>query len=339
VTGTLTSLEWRNRAHLVAAHRLQQAIERESLPDEDTPVDEVAEELAASPEWRIHRWWGIWADAGHDLLAGAWLELEYGEANRTRAHAQLCVHPDARGRGLARAVARPLAEAALAEGRTELYGYCVEGSAGDGFCAHVGATKGMAERHSRLALDELDRSLLGRWIEAAPQPSYELLRWDGPTPRGLLDAFVVLRAAENTAPRGDLGEEDEVFTLERVEQSEAAKERAGSDWWTMAVRHRASGALAGYTRLVFSGQRPDVAFQAWTAVHPDHRGRGLARWLKAAMVERVVEERSAVRRIDTDNATTNRAMLAINVAMGFRPLRTIGVWELATEQLAKIAEG
>jgi hypothetical protein len=46
------------------------------------------------------------------------------------------------------------------------------------------------------------------------------------------------------------------------------------------------------------------------------------------MLERVLQERPDVIYVDTGNAGSNRPMLAINVALGFRPHIIGGFWQL-----------
>ena len=62
---------------------------------------------------------------------------------------------------------------------------------------------------------------------------------------------------------------------------------------------------------------------------PGHRGRRLGMLVKAANLRRLTGELPAVRRVDTWNAEENAWMLAINVALGFRPSGGAGEWQLA----------
>jgi len=63
-------------------------------------------------------------------------------------------------------------------------------------------------------------------------------------------------------------------------------------------------------------------------VHPDHRHRGLARWVKAAMLLRIRDERPATTALRTSNAWSNAPMLAINDALGFHTVSTRTEWQL-----------
>jgi RimJ/RimL family protein N-acetyltransferase len=94
----------------------------------------------------------------------------------------------------------------------------------------------------------------------------------------------------------------------------------GARIWTLVAREDATGELAGYTALFFPKHRPWQAQQGDTGVDPAHRNKGLGRWLKAANLLRLLDERPEAQVVDTDNADSNEPMLNINMALGFRPL-------------------
>ena len=73
---------------------------------------------------------------------------------------------------------------------------------------------------------------------------------------------------------------------------------------------------------------PKVMWVGSTGVRPEHRGHALGKWMKAAMTLRVLAEKPGVDDIRTGNADSNDAMLAINAAMGYRPLLGVTTWEL-----------
>ena len=83
------------------------------------------------------------------------------------------------------------------------------------------------------------------------------------------------------------------------------------------ARHDATGEIVGLTELVLPPHRPWRAHQGDTGVNPAHRGKSLGRWLKAVNLLRLLDERPAVREVETYNAGTNQAMLSINHALGF----------------------
>jgi len=73
---------------------------------------------------------------------------------------------------------------------------------------------------------------------------------------------------------------------------------------------------------------PHLLGQGGTAVVPSHRGRGIGKWLKATMLERVLDEWPGATLVRTGNADANAPMLAINTRLGFRPAWATIVYEV-----------
>jgi GNAT superfamily N-acetyltransferase len=90
--------------------------------------------------------------------------------------------------------------------------------------------------------------------------------------------------------------------------------------------------VAGFTEVYWNPTQPDVMDQGLTAVFPQYQNRGLGRWLKAAMLEKVLRDRPEVKRIHTGNADSNAPMLSINTQLGIKPYFATTAWQLETER-------
>jgi mycothiol synthase len=113
--------------------------------------------------------------------------------------------------------------------------------------------------------------------------------------------------------------EDDHITPEKLQQVEELMLATGTERWTMYVREKTSGKFAGFTEVFWNPNRGHLVQQGDTGVFPQHRNKGLGRWLKAAMLEKMIQERPAVKLVRTDNADSNVAMLRINHELGFKP--------------------
>jgi hypothetical protein len=89
-----------------------------------------------------------------------------------------------------------------------------------------------------------------------------------------------------------------------------------------------NGACVGGTEVTFEAWDARTAYQQNTGIDPAHRGLGLAKWVKAAMLSRVRDEMPDARRVHTGNAFSNAAILAINDTLGFRVISTRTEWQL-----------
>ena len=142
----------------------------------------------------------------------------------------------------------------------------------------------------------------------------------------------------NSEPRDNLDIEDFHFSPEHVRQMEQSMVASGTERWTLYAQERSTGAFAGFTEVFWNPNRPTILHQGGTGVMPHYRNHGLGRWLKAAMLEKVLRERPTVKVVRTGNADSNESMLHINYALGFKPYMSECVWQVETAQVEQYLE-
>ena len=308
-------------------HEFYIEVDREEVPD-DPPMPE-SQRVAiwrATLDHQIVRRWGLFED---DRIVGAALISMGLHENLDKAYYRLYMGPDHRKRGLSRYLARVLIDAAEEGGRTSVVTDAIEGSPWEPWLERIGLSRALVDKASRLLIEDVDWDLMDDWAQKAAERAfdYELLSIEAPIPEEHLTQWCRLMELMNTAPLEDLDWDDFSMTGEKWRDIEAKDAERGLRLSAEIAVHRPTGHFVGMTEIVALDHQPDLAWQGDTVVHPDHRNKGLGRWVKAAMLKRFVEEHPLVERIDTENAGSNDAMLNINIEMGYRPLFTNNAWQ------------
>lgn len=316
---------------LLGAH-LVNLFEAEVWPEDPTTPDaDALAEHQAMPK-RVRRTvFRVWDDAG--ALAGS-ADVSIDPQKTDNPDVLGCwiyVHPDHRRLGLATELLEHVVGLAASEGRARVI--CPTFSrapAGELFATHVGAAAKSWAKKNHLPIAELDRSLMETWVREGPlrAPGYELLSWDGRVPEEHLDAFATLTLVMNDAPRDDLELNDFTLTPEEWREGEERAAAVGQQTWRLVARRTSDGELVGLHDLTWVPAFPAVMWVGSTGVRPEDRGHAIGKWLKAAMMLRVLDERPEITDIRTDNAESNDAMLSINRQMGYRELLAVTTWEL-----------
>ncbi|MEC5179997.1 hypothetical protein [Arthrobacter sp. CG_A4] len=159
---------------------------------------------------------------------------------------------------------------------------------------------------------------------------YELLAWTGSCPEETAGQLAVLMSRMSIdTPTGELSYDPEQWDVARLRNVEDTRQRAGLTALVAAARHRGSGELAAYSVLQLTPSNPWLADQDDTLVAAGHRGHRLGMLVKLRNLRRIRAEFPAVERVFTYDAAENDHMLAINVALGFRPAGYDGEWQRA----------
>ncbi|MPZ48244.1 MAG: GNAT family N-acetyltransferase [Dehalococcoidia bacterium] len=328
-------------AEFVALNALQNRVLAETRPY--YPPATLSETIAAQTHKRStmrRREWAVWH--GAVMIAAAGMEIYVGQTNQHLAEIWISVLPEWRRRTIGTHLLARIADGVQAEDRRLIMASTSSNSpAGGRFLERLGAEAALRASQNQLVVSELDRPRMQVWLQQAEslKVEFELGIWEGRFPEEEIAAIARLHELMNTAPRGDLQIEDQTYSIEEMREWEGSMAAQNQERWTMYVRRRASGELAGYTEVFWSPNHPDVLGQGDTGVAPAYRNRGLGRWLKAAMIEKVIRERPSVQTVRTGNADANAAMLKINHEMGFKLLHTWQHWQVSLGQVESYLAG
>ena len=300
---------------------------------------------------------------GGRMVARSWVRYELQD-NLGSALVHVDVLDEFAGRGIGRALLDHAEALAAADGRTVLMTFTehpadfdadgpdvLRPATGTGalpasaravrFAQEAGYQLEQVERFSSLAVPPAPGLLdaLEREAQARAEP-YELVTWTDHCPEEYVEQLAVLMSRMSTdAPTGGLSYDEETWDAARVRHVEDTWTQAGNISLVTAARHRDRNELAAYTVLELAPGKPWLADQDDTLVAASHRGHRLGMLVKIRNLRRLLAEYPAVERVNTFNAAENDHMLAINVALGFRPAGYDGEWQRTVDAAVEGVEG
>lgn len=310
-------------------HRFRRQRHRESRPEDPLEGDATTETLMRQgyPQARGLRFAALRAkEAGAQVGALEFWVSEEGspeyETNRHLAWIWLEVLAPHRRRGVGRLLLARTAELARQHGKRVL-SFETDEEDGQGFLASIGAEVKSRGRESRLHLEDVDWRLVEAWardgVRRNPTTSLRLL--EGPIPEELQGAYCrTLTEVLNQQPFDELDHGDIVVTPEVSRAWEARIASVGGALLTGLTREP-DGDVSGLTDVRYYPEEAPLAYQGMTGVREQHRGHGLGKWLKAAMLLHLRDAYPEIQVLRTGNAVSNAAMLSINVRLGFKPHR------------------
>lgn len=324
---------------LTALNKFFNIIRLEHLPDDPpTPLEETIQNLQNLPSYADILISVVWDPHRIDIIGESDIVILRVEENKHMAQFDLSVRPEHRRKGIGRALLIGIAETAQSEKRRLLITSTNDRQeGGEAFMTRIGAQKGLEAHTNQLNLEELNRGLVLNWLEKGKEnlAQFEIGFWDGAFPEEDIVEICKLYELTNQQPFGDLEIEDMRYTPDQIRQMETNLFARGSQRWTCYVKERSSGNFAGYTETVWNPNRPQILRQDMTGVFPEYRKKGLGRWLKASMIDRVLRDRPSVKYVRTGNADSNTTMLTINNQLGFKPYSSDILWQV---ELSKVQE-
>jgi GNAT superfamily N-acetyltransferase len=254
--------------------------------------------------------------------------------------ARASVDPDHRRRGIGRSWIPLIIERMERHGCTTLTVDTHEES-GHQFLKWMGAEGKSAGAENRLQLADVDWAMIRRWVDdgARLSSATKLEVYDGHLPEEMWEEYCPqLAALLNTMPWDQLEHADIAFTPAHLSDWYTRLDEQGGSDHTMLTREP-DGTISGITDMSYAPYKPQFIEQGFTGVRRDARGRGLGKWLKAAMLLHVREIYPDVQTIITGNASSNAPMLAINKKMGFKEHRAGNEYQITVNRLREASKG
>jgi GNAT superfamily N-acetyltransferase len=304
-----------------AFHVYRRAIAAELRPD-DPVLDDAefqSEMQRGEPLWGFRRWLAL---AGGEIIGFFRAGFRRPGTPNAAEHSPFlwgrgAVQAQARRRGAGTLLLREAHALMHALDKTVLT-LAAHTAPGHAFLTQVGAVAKHAVVENRATLSQLDWARLRRWKAAAEERGLVWERHAGRVPREvLLTLLPVFTDLFADMPIGGLEMPPIRWEINGYDQWYETLERVGGAHHLVMLR-APDGSVAGLSEAAWDERIPDIVYQQLTAVARPWRGRGLARALKAAMLQQVHAHQPEAKVISTSNAEDNAPILSINARVGFK---------------------
>ena len=158
---------------------------------------------------------------------------------------------------------------------------------------------------------------IDKWLRDMPSrsPKAELKIYKG-VPAEHLDEYAdIFIELLDDMPRDASLPPQAGYTAEDIKRDLRSDANGGRQLWTGILFEE--GRMLGMTNLAIHNNNFEHVFQFMTGVKKENRGRGLARWLKAAMFRHLSTFDTKPKMIYTSTYSLNMPMQNINFAMGY----------------------
>ncbi len=310
-------------------HRFRRERCKETDPDDPVLADATIEARRRQPDtdWEQLEFAVLDVDRPTEWIGRLFFEFAQPERpafdeNKHILWIWIELEPAYRRQGIGRILLAQAARYAREHEKLLVMSYAEEAS-GLAFWKAVGAQDAQHDRQSRLVLEEVDWAMVEKWFAEGPDRSpTSILRWhmNRIDDEDLEEWCRAFTEVWNMMPRDNLDLGDETFTPERRRNDEEVLAKVGATALT-ALTQEEDGVISGLTEMGYFPEEDWMIHQWMTGVRRSYRGRGLGKWLKAAMLLRVREELPQVRVVITGNAFSNAPMLSINERLGFKLYR------------------
>jgi RimJ/RimL family protein N-acetyltransferase len=204
------------------------------------------------------------------------------------------------------------------------------------FFRAMGAEEKLASVENRLDFAGLDWAELARWRSQAVT-SAPGLRWEihaGRVPYARLDQLMApFSRLINEQPLGTLDIPRMRYEVSGYETWYAQMDARGGEHYIVLLCD--GDEVVAVCDASWDARFPDRAYQQLTAVDARWRGKGLAKAVKAAMLELMRQRQPQVRTLITTNANANAPMLSINKRLGFAVYRRDATYQMELEALQR----
>jgi GNAT superfamily N-acetyltransferase len=323
-------------------HEYRRKRHEETDPDDPLVSDDIAERTyiikVNHPMFKIHPFKVIDINNPNSLI-GIYYYGIIRESNPSyddnkhigRFHIELL--PEYRQKGIGTMILKELVKEAEKKQLVILITDVFEDS-GKVFLKSIGAKNALANVENRLYLKETPWKLVNEWNNIGAKIDSQI-EFFFTVPEDIIEDYAkIFTEVENQAPIDDLEFKGMIFSKELLREREENEKKKGNIMLT-AITKEDNGDISGLTEVTYNPHKSTLIYQSLTGVKDKYRGKGLGKWLKAAMLLRIREDFPEVKIVITGNANSNAPMLSINDRLGFKVHKERMSSQISTEEVQK----
>ncbi|HSV55201.1 MAG TPA: GNAT family N-acetyltransferase [Burkholderiaceae bacterium] len=198
------------------------------------------------------------------------------------------------------------------------------------FFRTIGAKEKFSSIENRLALAALDWAALVHWRAEVQGLQWEIHAGRVPMER-LAQLMAPFSQLINEQPLGSLDIPRMRYDLAGYESWYAEMDQRGGEHFLVLLRD--GDEVVALCDASWDARFPERVYQALTAVAARWRGKGLAKAVKAAMLQLLRERHPQLQTMITTNAHANAPMLSINQRLGFAVHRHDATYQIERDGL------
>lgn len=329
-------------------HELNEELSLELYPDDPLPKHEVVvgELCYEDPDFNETKWLIYKDESEKELIAFCAFEYykdtfpKY-EEHKENSYFEIKIRNEFRRKGLGTKLLKEIIshlENAGCKYSTTKTKY----PSGFSFSEKLGGKIINKMTENRLDFKNVDWNQVETWIREGEKrnPEVKLESFFGVSEINIEEYAEILTELMSEVPTLEEDEErdKEIITPNRFREYVQFLARKKYKLFTLRTIE-SDGKVSGLTEIRFSDiNNPEIIEQALTGVRSIHRGRGLGKWLKAAMLVYIRESFPKAKHFITGNANHNAPMLSINNRLGFKPYRQRRSYKFVINNLKKKIE-
>ena len=189
----------------------------------------------------------------------------------------------------------------------------------------------------RLVRAEANHTEIENWLHTIPTDNSNLnLRFFNTIPDEYLERFVELFSLFlNQMPKEKKDRKKYNITMDEIKNYDDWRRKHNRHQYTYAIHDDRDNMIA-YTNGMIDGLDPTDVYQAMTGVLTKYRGRGLSKWLKAALFNKIGEDFPANKYMTTDMRAVNIPIQKVNARMGYRLIGEGAEYSVTQEDLKEL---